>query len=148
MSLLEVEIADATIVEHAYAIWAIVLFFVFLRALGTFIALFVFQDYEYVYLGDIEFESEEEREEAIAYMEKVKRRPFWIKLLTMAVTIMGLNFLVIMLYYFVMIRGGFPVLEIFVIGLMLTASFIQDAASAIPALFQRTWARWRETRHL
>ena len=61
MSLLEVEIADATIVEHAYAIWAIVLFFVFLRALGTFIALFVFQDYEYVYLGDIEFEYEERR---------------------------------------------------------------------------------------
>ena len=131
MSLLEVEIADATIVEHAYAIWAIVLFFVFLRA-----------------LGDIEFESEEEREEAIAYMEKVKQRPFWIKLLTMAITIMGLNFLVIVLYYFVMIRGGFPVLEIFVIGLMLTASFVQDAASAIPALFQRTWARYCETHHL
>ena len=66
----------------------------------------------------------------------------------MAITIMGLNFLVIVLYYFVMIRGGFPVLEIFVIGLMLTASFVQDAASAIPALFQRTWARYCETHHL
>ena len=147
MKLLDVTIADATIAEHGCAIWAIVLFFITLRTLGTFIALFVFQDYEYVYLGDGEFDTEEDHEEAIVAMEKAKRRPCWLSLLTMVIMVLALRFLAILLHYFVMIRGGFPVLEIFVIGLMLTASFVQDAVREIPALFQRTWTRYRETHH-
>lgn len=145
MKLFEITFFDATIVEHIMAIGSVLIFFFLLESYVFAISLYLFGDYE----GSIrerwergEDENEEEFEAGLQKeVEYHRSSPWWFKLAVLVFHAISLFICFAIMYFFVMIWGGFPALEVIVLSIVSFGGFVTGTSRAFSNTVTRWWKR-------